>query len=533
MMDRPLLVSSIIEYAARFHGDAEIVSRTTEGTIHRYGYRDARARAAQLANALRGLGAGPGDRIATFAWNGYRHFELYYAVGGIGAVCHTVNPRLFAEQIAYIVNHADDRWIFTDTSFVPLLERLAPQFPRVRGYIVMTSAAAMPETTLPGALCYETLIGGQSSTLAWPLLDENDAVAMCYTSGTTGEPKGVVYSHRSTVLHAMAGVMAESSRRTISSGSFMPIVPMFHVNAWGYPYSAPMIGAKLVFAGAAHEPEALYELLEAEQVETAAAVPAIWHRLLAYLETSGKTLTSLRALRVGGSSAPASMIEAYEARGIEVIHGWGMTETSPICTTGSVKRKHRNSDARLSRQSKAGRGVFGVEMRIVDDDGLVQPDDGISAGELQVRGPWVTAGYYENPEASAAQVTADGWFRTGDIATLDEDGYLAIRDRAKDLIKSGGEWISSIDLENAALAHPDVAEAAAIAIPHPRWDERPMLVLVRRTGSTLESADVRAFLETRVAKWWLPDEVAFVSELPRTATGKVSKKTLRERFVPG
>ena len=341
----------------------------------------------------------------------------------------------------------------------------------------------------------------------------------------------MLYSHRSIVLHAMAGVMAESARRAISSASFLPIVPMFHVNAWGYPYSAPMIGGKLVFAGPASDPETLYDLIENEGVQTAAAVPVIWLRLLAYLEQTGKQLTALRALRVGGSAAPAAMIEAYEARGVEVIHGWGMTETSPICTTGSIKAKHRDPSIRLKYQRRAGRIVYGVQMRIVDEDGNVQPDDGTSEGELHVRGPWVAREYYHNAPATAAQFTADGWFRTGDIVTLDEDGYLTIRDRSKDLIKSGGEWISSIDLENAAVGHPEIAEAAAIAIPHPTWAERPLLVVVRTPGSALDRDGVLAYLGDKVAKWWLPDDVLFVDELPHTGTGKVSKRILRERFA--
>jgi 3-(methylthio)propionyl---CoA ligase len=531
MMETPLLVSSIIEHASRFHGDVEIVSRSVEGPIHRTTYRAVRDRAARLANALRTLGVENGDRIGTLAWNTYRHLETYYGVSGIGAVCHTINPRLHADQIAYIVNHADDRWILTDLTFVPQLEALQDRLPGVRGFVVLTDEAHMPATTLRNALCYETLLAAQPAKIAWPAFDENSAAAMCYTSGTTGDPKGVLYSHRSVVLLAMAGVMAEASRRQISSASFLPIVPMFHVNAWGYPYSAPMIGGKLVFAGPANDPESLYELLEGEQVQTAAAVPVIWLRLLAYLEETGKPLTALRALRVGGSAAPASMIEAYEARGVEVIHGWGMTETSPICTTGSVKAKHRDPSIRLKYQRRAGRIVYGVQMRIVAEDGTVQPDDGVSEGELHVRGPWITGEYYDNAAATAAQFTPDGWFKTGDIATLDSDGYLTIRDRSKDLIKSGGEWISSIDLENAAVGHPEIVEAAAIAVPHPTWAERPLLVVVRAPGSELDRDGVLAYLSDKVAKWWLPDDVVFVAELPHAATGKVSKRTLREQFA--
>ena len=531
-MDAPLMISSIITYASRFHGDTEVVSRSVEGPIHRSSYAEVGARTAQLAHALRALGVREGDRVGTLAWNTYRHLELYYAVSGIGAVCHTINPRLFPGQISYIVNHADDRYLFVDLTFVPALEALAPELPRVRGYVILTDEAHMPVTTLPNVICYETLLRDQPTSIAWPVFDENTAAAMCYTSGTTGDPKGVLYSHRSAVLHAMAGGMAEASRVNVSSRCYMPVVPMFHVNAWGYPYSAPMIGGKLVLVGPAHDAASLFQLMNDEGVETAAAVPVIWLRLLDYLVENGKDLTSLKALRVGGSAAPASMIEAYESRGIEVIHGWGMTETSPICTTGSIKRKHRLSPDRITYQRRAGRCVYGVEMRIVDDAGVVQPDDGESEGELHVRGPWVASGYFHNEPASAAAITADGWFKTGDIATIDHDGYLTIRDRSKDLIKSGGEWISSIDLENAAVGHPEVEEAAAIAIPHEKWSERPMLVVVRKPGSAIGRDDVLSWLDGKVATWWLPDEVVFIEEMPHTATGKISKRTLRERFVP-
>jgi fatty-acyl-CoA synthase len=532
MMDVPLSISAILKHAARFFGDVEVVSRTVEGPIHRYTYRDAAARAAQLANALRALGVGEGDRVATLAWNTYRHFELYYAVSGIGAVAHTVNPRLHADQIAYVLNHADDRYVFTDTTFVPILERVADRLTGVRGYIILAPASAMPPTSLPNVMCYETLLAEQPAQIDWPVLDENSASSLCYTSGTTGAPKGALYSHRSTVLHAFSGCMAEMmSSRPERERALMPIVPMFHVNAWGFPYCAPMLGAKLVLPGPAHDSASLYELLEGERVTAAGAVPVIWLQLLAYLEEHNKELGALGSLRVGGSAAPQSLIEAYERRGIEVIHGWGMTETSPVGTTGSLKWTHRNGPERLAYQSKAGRCVFGVDMKIVDEAGNTLPDDGTSQGELYVRGPWVASAYYDNPDATAISFTPDGWFRTGDIATLDGDGYLAITDRSKDLIKSGGEWISSIDLENAAVGHPEVAEAAAIGIEHPRWAERPLLIVVRRNGSTIGREELMAYLEGKVAKWWLPDEIEFVVELPHTATGKVSKKTLREQYA--
>ncbi|HZO93608.1 MAG TPA: long-chain fatty acid--CoA ligase [Candidatus Baltobacteraceae bacterium] len=535
MMDVPLLTSSIITYAARFNGDQEIVSRAVEGGIHRYTYRDAAARSAQLANALRALGVLDGMRIATIAWNTYRHFELYYAVGGIGAVCHTINPRLHPGQIAYIVNHADDRYVFVDLTFVPLVEALAPHLPRVRGYVIMTDEAHMPQTSLPNALCYETLLAAQPATIEWPSFDENTACGLCYTSGTTGDPKGVLYSHRAMVLHAMNVGVATATRRNDSSSCIMPIVPLFHVNGWGIPYAGPMMGSKLVFTGPAHDPASIYELMEGERVASAAGVPVIWLGLLAYLQQTGKELTALKSMSVGGSAAPASLIEWFESRGIEVIHGWGMTETSPVCTNGSLKPKHRGLPwpERLNLQRRAGRCAYGVEMKIVDEEGNTCADDGESQGELYVRGPWIANAYYNNAEATANQFTDDGWFRTGDICSIDADGYLTIHDRAKDLIKSGGEWISSIDLENAAVAHPELLEAAAIAIPHDKWAERPLLVAVRKPGSAVGRDDVLAFLDGKVAKWWLPDDVVFVDEMPHTATGKISKRTLRARYANG
>ncbi|MBC5810145.1 MAG: long-chain fatty acid--CoA ligase [Candidatus Eremiobacteraeota bacterium] len=531
MMDRQLSIASILTYAATRHGEVEIVSRTVEGPIHRYTYADAARRTAKLAHALQALGAGPGNRVATLAWNTFRHFELYYAISGMGAVAHTINPRLHASQIAFIINHADDRFVFLDTTFVPLLESIAAQTPRVKAFVLMCEESALPPTSLPNALSYEALMAPHSSEFAWPDLDENTASSLCYTSGTTGDPKGVLYTHRSTVLHAFSSCMSETGRPFENNRALMPIVPMFHVNAWGLPYCAPMSGAKLVLPGALHDAEPLYDLLENECVTTAGAVPVIWQRLLTYLETTGKPLRSLTALRVGGSAAPAALIEAYERRGIEVVHGWGMTETSPVCTNGSIKGEHRAGAERLNYQLKAGRCMFGVDMKIVGEDGQTLPEDGASQGELLVRGPWVASAYYNDPAATAAFFTADGWFRTGDVATLDADGYLTIFDRSKDLIKSGGEWISSIDLENVAVGHPGVEEAAAIAIPDAEWAERPMLVVVRKAGSALDAAELNAYLAERVAKWWLPDEIRFIADMPHTATGKISKKTLRERYA--
>ena len=533
MMDVPLSISSILKHGARFHHDVEIVSRTVEGPIHRYTYRDLAVRSARLAHALDALGVRFGERVGTLAWNTYRHVELYYAVAGIGAVCHTVNPRLHEDQIEYIVRHGGDGIVFVDLSFVPLLERLAAHLPGVRAYVVMTAPETMPETTLPNALCYETLLAAQSGDYDWPVFDETTASGLCYTSGTTGAPKGVLYSHRSTVLHAMTGAMAEMSWEPESRICVMPIVPMFHVNAWGFPFVAPMMGAKLVLPGPLHDAASLYDLIEHEGVRRAGAVPTVWLALLDYLERTGRELSTLRSMRVGGSSAPASMVAAFEARGIEVTNGWGMTEMSPVGTTGTVKAKHLDSPERARYQATQGRCLFNVDMRVLDDDGNVIPDDGTSQGELQVRGPWVASAYYDDAAATAAVFTSDGWFKTGDIVTIDPDGYMSLRDRSKDLIKSGGEWISSIDLENAAIAHPEIAEAAAIGIPHPKWSERPVLCVVRQPGSSLDRDGVLAFLDGKIAKWWMPDDVTFVDALPHTATGKVSKRDLRERYAAG
>jgi 3-(methylthio)propionyl---CoA ligase len=531
MMDSPLLISSILHHAERWHADVEIVTRTVEGPIARYTYRDAAGRTAQLAHALQALGAAPGDRVATLAWNTHRHFELYYAVSGIGAVLHTINPRLHPSQIAYIVNHAQDRYMFVDLTFLPIVEAIAGALASVRGYVVLTGEATMPQTSLPNALCYERLLQAQSTQIQWPVFDECTASSLCYTSGTTGEPKGALYSHRSTVLHALSGSSIEHNPRPEPNRCLMPAVPMFHVNAWGYPYFAPMMGAKLVLPGPGYDGESLYELMESERVSSAAGVPVIWLRLLAYLEESGKELHHLRCLRVGGSASPPSLIEAFENRGIEIAQGWGMTETSPVCTTGALLSEHRESSERLSYQTKAGRLVFGVDMKIVDEAGNELPRDGVAQGELCVRAPWAISAYYENPAATQNAFTPDGWFRTGDICSLDEQGYLTVRDRAKDLIKTGGEWISSIDLENAAIDHPEVEEAAAIAVAHAEWGERPLLVVRRTAGSTLDHAAIVAFLAPKVASWWLPDEIVFVDEMPYAATGKISKKTLRERHA--
>ena len=529
MMDTPLLISSLIEYAATYHSDTEIVSRTVEGPIHRTTYAGAHARSKQLANVLARLGVEPGDRVATLAWNGYRHFEIYYATSGMGAVCHTLNPRLFADQLVYIIGHAEDKLIFVDLSFVPLLEAIQDQIRGACGFVVMTDAEHMPETSLPHATCYEELMAAEAADYEWPQLDEDTASSLCYTSGTTGHPKGALYSHRSTVLHSWGACMVDtigvSSRSVI-----LPVVPMFHANAWGLPYAAAMAGAKLVMPGAGLDGESIHRLIEAEQVNLLAGVPTVWLMLLGYLEETGKRIDSVDTVVIGGAAAPRSMIEAFQQRyGATVIHAWGMTETSPIGTVGALKRKHDDwsEEDRVSQQLKQGRGVFGVDLRIVDDSGAELPRDGKAFGELQVKGPWVVDGYYRREEEI---LDAEGWFPTGDVATLDPDGFMQITDRSKDVIKSGGEWISSIDLENEVLSHPSVAEAAVIGIAHPRWDERPLLIVVPAPGASPTREDMLEHLDGRVAKWWLPDDVVFVDELPHTATGKISKLTLRQRF---
>ena len=530
MMDRPLLISSLIEYAALYHGDTEIVSRTIEGPMHRYTYRDAHARSKRLAKALLGLGIEPGERVGTLAWNGYRHFELYYGVSGIGAVLHTVNPRLFTDQIVYIINHAEDSYLFVDLNLVPLLETIADKLETLKGYVIMTDEAHMPESKLANTMCYETLVGEQSDDYEWPVFDEWTASSLCYTSGTTGNPKGSLYAHRSTLLHAFAActtdVLGLSCRDTV-----LLVVPMFHANGWSLPYTAPMCGCKLVLPGPQLDGASVYELLENEQVSFSAGVPTVWFMLLDYLQQSNKTLDHLKTITCGGAAVPRSLIQAVEeSYGVRMIHAWGMTEMSPIGTVGTFKRgmEELPAERRYDIQEKQGRGIYGVELKIVDDDGNQLPRDGKAFGELMVRGPWIASGYFKGEGADV--LDEDGWFPTGDVATLDPEGYMQITDRAKDLIKSGGEWISSIDLENVAVGHPEVAEACVIGVPHPKWNERPLLLVVRGEGSSLAKEDLLTFLEGKIAKWWMPDDVVFVEELPHTATGKLYKAKLREDY---
>jgi len=532
MMDRPLQISWLIDHAARWHGDVEIVTKRTGLPDSRGTYRDVRARSAQIAHALaERLGVRPGDRVATFAWNSQRHLELYYGVSCSGAVLHTINPRLFATQLIYIVNHARDRFIFIDADLLPVLEPLAAELPNVEGYVVLCDEASLPATTLPNVLAYETLLAGMPEDISWPELDERAASSLCYTSGTTGNPKGVLYSHRSTLLHAFSQVSTLNAGPG-SLATILPVVPLFHANAWGIPYLGAMAGSKLVFADPHLDPAELYDALESERVTLTCGVPTIWLRLLEYLERNDLRFSTLRVLCVGGAAPPRAMIEALEVRyGLCVMNAWGMTETSPACTIGQPKPQHDVLPQRIDYKTRAGRCLFGVEMRLVDDDGAVLPFDGVAQGELHVRGPWVAAEYFDDDDATARGVTDDGWLRTGDIASIDSDGYVTIRDRSKDVIKSGGEWISSIDLENVAVAHPGVAEAAAIGIPHPTWSERPILFVVPKAGHAVDAASVVAFLEGKIAKWWMPDQVIITTELPHTATGKISKRTLRERLA--
>jgi fatty-acyl-CoA synthase len=533
MMDTQLLISSIAQHAERFHGDREIVSVTADNPRHRYTIREAMTRARQLANALGRLGVRQGERVASLAWNDYRHLEVYYGVSGSGYVCHTINPRLFPEQIVYIINHAEDRFICVDAMFVPLLEAVADKIPNVEGFIVMTDEAHMSETALPNVMCYETLLAAESPDFDWPELDESTASALCYTSGTTGNPKGVLYDHRSTILHAL-GTLAIDVAGMSSRDVVLPVVPFFHVNAWGVPYSALMAGAKLVLPGPKMgDGEALYGLMDSEDVTMALGVPTVWLALLQYTEKAGKRLDKLERSLVGGAAVPRAMIEAFrDKHGVELRQGWGMTETSPIGTVNTVKAglEGLSKDEQLDLATRAGRGIFGVEMRIVDDNGEELPWDGEAFGALQVRGPWICSDYFKL-DGSSGTHTDDGWFETGDVATIDPQGYMAITDRTKDVIKSGGEWISSIELENAAMGHPAVAEAAVIGVAHPKWTERPLLVVVKAEGEDVSKEELLAYFDGKVATWWVPNDVVFVDELPHTATGKVKKIELRKQFA--
>jgi len=535
MMDRPLLVSSVIDYAAEVFPDVEIVSQTIEGGLHRYGYAQARRRIARLANALLRLGVREGDRVATLAWNGYRHFELYFAISGIGAVCHTINPRLFPEQISYIANHAGDSVLFFDLTFLPLVEKLAPSCGSINTFVLMTDQDHMPRSgPLQNLLCYEDLLAQAEDQFSWPEFDEHAACALCYTSGTTGEPKGVLYSNRSMLLHTFFLISTRpdlfAHNRTI-----LPVVPLFHANAWSLPYVTPLTGCPLILPGARLDGPTLFELMEAEGVEAGWGVPTVWLGLLEEFRKRGRKPKKLVQILSGGSAVPQAMIDTFTRDwGIEVTHGWGMTEMSPVGTLTVFRPDERVKSPveRAALSARQGRRMFGVDLKVIDEAGRRAPADGQASGELFVRGATVVSGYFNNPEASAKQIDSEGWFGTGDVAKLTPDGWLLIVDRTKDLVKSGGEWISSIDVENAALAAVGgIANCAVIGVPHPKWNERPLLVVVKAPGAEPSKAEILDALGAKIAKWQMPDDVVFVDALPMTATGKISKKDLRAKFA--
>lgn len=533
MMDRPLLISSLIAHAAKWHGDTEIVTKTIEGPIHRYTWADCEVRSKKFAQALERLGVQRGERIGTIAWNTYRHVEAYYSIAGMGAVTHTINPRLFPEQLEYVVNHADDQYLLIDTTFVELTAALMPKAPNVKGVIVLATRDDMPDVSgLRNPICYEDLIDAESGDYEWPNFDENSAAALCYTSGTTGNPKGALYGHKSTVIHTLTEI-APDCMGLSANDTVLPVVPMFHVNAWGLPYATAAVGTKLVLPGRHLDGESIYTLLTQEKVTFTAAVPTIWMMLLGHMKEVDGKLPDLTRVVIGGSACPRAMMETFQNDyGVQVLHAWGMTEMSPLGTLNAPKAKHAQlSDTeKVDLQQSAGRVLYGVDMKIVDEDGNTLPNDGKATGELKVTGPWIIADYFNIDEKAPAHAE-DGWFGTGDVCAIDPDGFIWITDRLKDVIKSGGEWISSIDLENVAVGHPKVAEAAAIGMPHPKWDERPLLVVVKaKDGGDLTKDDMLGFLEGKIAKWWTPDDVVFVDELPHTATGKLSKLQLRERF---
>jgi fatty-acyl-CoA synthase len=535
MQHQPLLISSLIEHAARHHGATEIVSRRVEGDIHRSTYATLEARSRRLASALQALGMTQGDRIGTLAWNGYRHLETYYAVGGSGAIVHTINPRLHPAQIAWIVNHAEDKMLVFDATFLPIVQAIAKDCPTVNHWILMADADNVPaEAAALGIKSYETVSSQGVSDWRWPSFDENQAVGLCYTSGTTGNPKGALYSHRSSVLHAYAASLPDAMGAS-ARDSILPVVPMFHVNAWGLPYAAPLVGAKLVFPGPALDGKSLFDLFESEGVTYSAGVPTVWLGLLQYVQANNLKFSTFKRTVIGGSACPPAMIKAFnDLYGVDVIHAWGMTEMSPLGTLCRLQNKHLALPHEAQRKllEKQGHVVYGVDMKIVDDDGKEIAWDGKTYGNLLVRGPWVIASYFkaDGGDPLIRDEFGRGWFPTGDVATIDEDGYMQITDRSKDVIKSGGEWISSIDLENLAMAHPAVANAAVIGVAHPRWDERPLLIVVKKPGAEVTREELLAFYDGKIAKWWLPDDVQFVDNIPLGATGKILKTRLRETF---
>ena len=529
MQDGQLLISGLIEHAEIYHTDTEIVSRTVEGPIHRYTLKDAANRSRKLANALGKLGLQQGDVVGTLAWNTFRHFELYFGVSGIGCVVNTVNPRLFPEQLIYIINHAENKYLFVDLTFVPLVESISDSLEGIKGIIVLTDKEHMPETKLKNVICYEELIADEPTEYNWPVFDENTASSLCYTSGTTGNPKGVLYSHRSTLLHTWI-VSSGNVGKVSSSSVILPVVPMFHVNAWGIPYASAMFGAKLVLPGPMMDGASIFELIDQEKPDLLMGVPTVWLGLLQYLNETNQTLDSVTTALVGGSAAPRAMIQEFEEKhNVFLMHGWGMTEMSPLGTATSRTAEMDNMDieSRYDLQEKQGKAFFGVEMTIADDEGNELPKDGVAFGRLLVKGPTIVERYFKTNESSLDE---NGWFDTGDVAKIHPEGSMEIVDRSKDVIKSGGEWISSIDLENAAVGHPEVAEACVIGVLHKKWDERPLLLIVKADGKDPSKEDILSFLEDKVAKWWMPDDVIFVSELPHTATGKLLKTDLRDEY---
>ena len=530
MQDQPLLISSLIEFAARHHGSTEIVSRRVEGDLHRTDWRSVAERSRQVAGALDGLGLDFSDRVATLAWNGYRHLELYFGVSGSGRVLHTLNPRLAPDQVVWIANHAEDRVLCFDMTFLPLIKAIWRQCTTVRHWVALCDAAALPtDTGIEGLLSYEAWIAPQPSAYAWPRFDERSAASLCYTSGTTGNPKGALYSHRSTVLHAYAGALPDALGLS-ARDCILPVVPMFHVNAWGLPYGAAATGAKLVFPGPALDGKSVYDLIEGERVTMAAGVPTVWLGLLNHMVQGGLRFSTLTRTVIGGSACPPAMIRSFKDQyGVTVLHAWGMTEMSPLGTVCTLKLPQMagSPEEQMATLVKQGRAIYGVEMKIVDPEGRELPWDGQASGDLMVQGPWIISSYFKG---EGGDPLVDGWFPTGDVATIDPDGFMQITDRSKDVIKSGGEWISSIDVENIAVAHPAVAMAACIGVRHPKWDERPLLVVVKKPGAELTREDLLAFYEGKVAKWQVPDDVAFVDAIPLGATGKMQKMKLREQF---
>ena len=528
MQSQQLLISSLIEFAERHHGEAEVVSRRVEGDIHRYTYKDVAQRSRKVANALDTMDLAFSDRVATLAWNGYRHLELYFGVSGTGRVLHTLNPRLHPDQIVWIANHAEDQVLCFDMSFLPIVKAVHGRCTTIKHFVLLCDADKLPQDSgIPGLLSYEAWIANQPSTYQWPEFDENSASSMCYTSGTTGNPKAALYSHRSTMLHALAGALPDALSMS-ARDCVLPVVPMFHVNAWGLPYSAAMTGAKLVFPGPAMDGKSIFELIETEKVSFAAGVPTVWQMMLGHMQAGKLRFSTLKRTVIGGSACPPAMITAFnDDYGVEVLHAWGMTEMSPLGTVCTLKNKHLPLDAidKMKVRLKQGRGVFGVDMKIVGDDGQELPWDGKAYGDLLVKGPWVISEYFKGEGGSPL---VDGWFPTGDVATIDADGYMQITDRSKDVIKSGGEWISSIDVENVAMAHPAVAMAACIGMKHPKWDERPVIAVVKKPGAELTRDELIGFYEGKTAKWQIPDDVIFVDAIPLGGTGKMQKVKLRE-----